>query len=31
MIARQPYLPRFRAGGVTNPLGAGARSLGGRL
>src|SRR6516225_8646684 len=28
MIARQPYLPRFMAGGETNPLGARALSLG---
>lgn len=28
MIARQPYLPRFVAGGVTNPLGARAMYLG---
>jgi len=28
MIARQPYLPRFMAGGVTNPLGARAMYLG---
>ena len=31
MIARQPYLPRFMAGGVTNPLGARALYLGGTL
>ena len=29
MIARQPYLPRFMAGGVTNPLGARAMYLSG--
>ena len=29
MIARAPYLPRFMAGGVTNPLGARAMYLGG--
>jgi hypothetical protein len=28
MITRQPYLPRFVAGGVTNPLGARAMYLG---
>jgi lipoprotein-anchoring transpeptidase ErfK/SrfK len=28
MIARQPYLPRFMAGGATNPLGARALYLG---
>jgi lipoprotein-anchoring transpeptidase ErfK/SrfK len=28
MIARQPYLPRFMAGGETNPLGARALYLG---
>jgi len=28
MIARQPYLPRFMAGGKTNPLGARAMYLG---
>jgi lipoprotein-anchoring transpeptidase ErfK/SrfK len=28
MIARQPYLPRFMAGGPTNPLGARAMYLG---
>jgi lipoprotein-anchoring transpeptidase ErfK/SrfK len=28
MIARQPYLPRFMAGGPTNPLGARAIYLG---
>ena len=28
MIARQPYLPRFMAGGATNPLGARAMYLG---
>jgi lipoprotein-anchoring transpeptidase ErfK/SrfK len=28
MIARQPYLPRFMAGGPGNPLGAGAMYLG---
>jgi len=28
MIARQPYLPRFMAGGETNPLGARAFYLG---
>jgi lipoprotein-anchoring transpeptidase ErfK/SrfK len=31
MIARQPYLPRFMAGGVTNPLGARAMYLGSTL
>ena len=31
MIARQPYLPRFMAGGVTNPLGARAMYLGGTV
>ena len=31
MIARQPYLPRFMAGGATNPLGARAMYLGGSL
>src|SRR5437660_12221912 len=29
MIQRQPYLPRFMAGGVTNPLGARAMYLSG--
>lgn len=29
MIARQPYLPRFVAGGLSNPLGARALYLGG--
>jgi lipoprotein-anchoring transpeptidase ErfK/SrfK len=29
MIARQPYLPRFVAGGPGNPLGARAMYLGG--
>jgi lipoprotein-anchoring transpeptidase ErfK/SrfK len=29
MIARSPYLPRFMAGGVTNPLGARALYLNG--
>ena len=29
MIARSPYLPRFMAGGVTNPLGARAMCLSG--
>jgi lipoprotein-anchoring transpeptidase ErfK/SrfK len=29
MVARQPYLPRFMAGGPTNPLGARAMYLGG--
>ena len=29
MIARSPYLPRFMAGGLTNPLGARAMYLGG--
>jgi lipoprotein-anchoring transpeptidase ErfK/SrfK len=29
MIKRQPYLPRFMAGGETNPLGARAMYLGG--
>ena len=28
MIQRQPYLPRFMAGGPTNPLGARAMYLG---
>ena len=28
MIARAPYLPRFMAGGATNPLGARAMYLG---
>ena len=27
MITRQPYLPRFMAGGATNPLGARAMYL----
>lgn len=31
MIARQPYLPRFMAGGPSNPLGARALYLGGSL
>ena len=31
MIARQPYLPRFMAGGPTNPLGARAMYLGSTL
>jgi lipoprotein-anchoring transpeptidase ErfK/SrfK len=31
MIARQPYLPRFMAGGATNPLGARAMYLGGTV
>jgi len=31
MIARQPYLPRFMAGGATNPLGARAMYLGSSL
>jgi lipoprotein-anchoring transpeptidase ErfK/SrfK len=31
MIARQPYLPRFMAGGETNPLGARALYLGNTL
>jgi lipoprotein-anchoring transpeptidase ErfK/SrfK len=31
MIARQPYLPRFMAGGPTNPLGARAMYLGGTI
>jgi lipoprotein-anchoring transpeptidase ErfK/SrfK len=31
MIARQPYLPRFVAGGETNPLGARALYLGGSI
>jgi lipoprotein-anchoring transpeptidase ErfK/SrfK len=31
MIDRQPYLPRFMAGGDTNPLGARAMYLGGTL
>ena len=31
MIARQPYLPRFMAGGPGNPLGARAMYLGGSL
>jgi hypothetical protein len=30
MIARQPYLPRFMAGGPGNPLGARAMYLGGK-
>jgi lipoprotein-anchoring transpeptidase ErfK/SrfK len=31
MIERQPYLPRFMAGGPTNPLGARAMYLGGTV
>jgi lipoprotein-anchoring transpeptidase ErfK/SrfK len=31
MLARQPYLPRFMAGGPGNPLGARAMYLGGTL
>jgi lipoprotein-anchoring transpeptidase ErfK/SrfK len=31
MIERQPYLPRFMAGGETNPLGARALYLGGTV
>jgi len=31
MLARQPYLPRFMAGGVSNPLGARAMYLGGTV
>src|SRR5947207_9428250 len=31
MIQRQPYLPRFMAGGPTNPLGARAMYLGGTV
>ena len=31
MIARQPYLPRFMAGGLGNPLGARAIYLGGTI
>jgi len=31
MVARQPYLPRFMAGGVGNPLGARAMYLGGTI
>ena len=31
MIQRQPYLPRFVAGGATNPLGARALYLGGTI
>jgi lipoprotein-anchoring transpeptidase ErfK/SrfK len=31
MIARQPYLPRFMAGGPGNPLGARAMYIGGTL
>jgi lipoprotein-anchoring transpeptidase ErfK/SrfK len=31
MIVRQPYLPRFMAGGVGNPLGARAMYLGGTI
>ena len=31
MIARQPYLPRFMAGGPGNPLGARAMYLAGTL
>jgi lipoprotein-anchoring transpeptidase ErfK/SrfK len=31
MIERQPYLPRFMAGGDTNPLGARAMYLGNTL
>jgi lipoprotein-anchoring transpeptidase ErfK/SrfK len=31
MIARQPYLPRFMAGGPENPMGARAMYLGGTI
>jgi lipoprotein-anchoring transpeptidase ErfK/SrfK len=31
MVARQPYLPRFMAGGIGNPLGARAMYLGGTI
>ncbi len=31
MVARQPYLPRFMAGGPGNPLGARAMYLGGTI
>lgn len=31
MIARQPYLPRYMAGGAGNPLGARAMYLGGSI
>jgi lipoprotein-anchoring transpeptidase ErfK/SrfK len=31
MVARQPYLPRFMAGGLGNPLGARAMYLGGTI
>ena len=31
MIARQPYLPRYMAGGPGNPLGARAMYLGGTI
>jgi lipoprotein-anchoring transpeptidase ErfK/SrfK len=31
MIARQPYLPRFVAGGASNPLGARAMYLSGSI
>jgi lipoprotein-anchoring transpeptidase ErfK/SrfK len=31
MVARQPYLPRFMAGGLGNPLGARAMYLGGTV
>ena len=31
MIERQPYLPRFMAGGAGNPLGARAMYLGGTV
>jgi len=31
MVARQPYLPRFMAGGLGNPLGARALYLGGTM
>jgi len=31
MIARQPYLPRYMAGGASNPLGARAMYLGGTV
>ena len=31
MLARQPYLPRFMAGGASNPLGARAMYLGGTV
>ena len=31
MLQRQPYLPRFMAGGPSNPLGARAMYLGGTV